>query len=208
MSTSTRKEREKQQQRQQILRAAESVFAEKGFHGATVQGIAERASFSVGHIYNLFENKEGLFVELINMRAAEHLADMQKRLAEQDDSLQKLRIAVEAKFEFFRRHRQFFGIFTHLRAESRAPGPLHMPEGCREQYEAYLRVLAGIFEEGIRSGVFVEADPMLLVFCLEGMTRAVIAHTLYGGKQEVAAEAPALILRIFLDGVLADGSKQ
>ncbi len=208
MSSATRKEREKQQQRQHILRAAESVFSEKGFRGATVQAIAERAGFSVGHLYNVFENKQGLYVELVNMRAAEHLADVQERLAEQEDVLEKVRTAIEAKFDFFRRHRQFFSIFTHLTADSRARGPLFMPESCREQYEGYLSVLAGIFEEGIRSGVFVEANPMMLVFCLEGMTRSVIAHSLYGGKQEFAADVPALIQRIFLDGVLADGSRR
>jgi TetR/AcrR family transcriptional regulator len=208
MSQSTRKEREKLQHRQQILAAAETVFAEKGFRGATVQQIAERAEFSVGHIYNLFENKEGLYVELVNMRAAEHLADVQERLARQDDILAKLRTAIEAKFDFFRRHRQFFSIFTHLTADSRARGPLFMPESCRAQYDSYLKALAGIFEEGIRRGVFVEADPQMLVFCLEGMTRSVIAHWLYSGKQEFKADAPALIQKIFLDGILADGSKR
>jgi len=208
MSNPTRKQREKTQHRQDILEAAESVFAAKGFHGATVQEIAERAEFSVGHIYNLFENKEGLYVELVNVRAAEHLADVQQRLAQQDDILEKVRTAIEANFDFFRRHRQFFSIFTHLTADRRARGPLFMPTSCREQYEVHLTTLAGIFAEGIERGIFMEADPLMLVFCLEGMTRSVIAHSLHRDGGEFDADTPGLIQKVFLGGILADRSRR
>jgi len=206
MTNSTRKEREKARHRHEILEAAEAVFAAKGFRGATVQEIADRAEFSVGYLYTLFANKESLYVELVNLRASEHLCDVQQRLAQQEDVLGKLRTAIEAKFDFWRRHRQFFSIFMHLTADSRARGPLFMPESCREQYEEYLSTLAGIFAKGIEQGIFVEADPLTLVFCLEGMTRSVIAHSLYQGVGEFDPHTSALILRVFLHGILAEGS--
>lgn len=39
-----------------MLRAARSVFAEKGYDGATLDEIAERAEFGKGTLYNYFEN--------------------------------------------------------------------------------------------------------------------------------------------------------
>ncbi len=65
MTELTRREREKAQHRRLMLEAAEVVFAQKGFHSATVHEVAERAEFSVGYMYNLFESKKDLFFLMI-----------------------------------------------------------------------------------------------------------------------------------------------
>lgn len=46
--------------REQILRAALSVFAESGVHGTPVPPIAAAAGVGVGTLYRYFENKEAL----------------------------------------------------------------------------------------------------------------------------------------------------
>lgn len=52
--------------RNQILDAATKVFAEKGFHRASVRAIARTAGISDGTIYNYFENKTALLVGILN----------------------------------------------------------------------------------------------------------------------------------------------
>ena len=47
-----------------ILLAAKQEFFEKGFHGASMRSIAERAGLTTGAIYNLFENKDFIFKTL------------------------------------------------------------------------------------------------------------------------------------------------
>ncbi len=47
------------------MEVALALFAEKGFHDVSVQEIAEQSEFSVGTLYNLFGNKDGLFEELL-----------------------------------------------------------------------------------------------------------------------------------------------
>lgn len=57
----SRRERERQRRRQAMLRAAQSVFAEKGYARATLDEIAERAEFGKGTLYNYFDGgKEGI----------------------------------------------------------------------------------------------------------------------------------------------------
>ncbi|MFC1485941.1 TetR/AcrR family transcriptional regulator, partial [Candidatus Latescibacterota bacterium] len=56
----TRREREKAQHRREIMEAAISVFAEKGFFAATLEEIAQKAEFSKGALYLYFQNKEDL----------------------------------------------------------------------------------------------------------------------------------------------------
>ncbi|HEX8699896.1 MAG TPA: helix-turn-helix domain-containing protein [Myxococcaceae bacterium] len=48
-----------------VLTAAEQAFAEAGYEGATVAGIAERAGVSTGNVYRYFESKDALFYEVL-----------------------------------------------------------------------------------------------------------------------------------------------
>ncbi|GGJ40961.1 TetR/AcrR family transcriptional regulator [Deinococcus roseus] len=52
--------------KKQILKAAAQVFAEKGFHSATIKQIARTAGIADGTIYNYFPNKEALLMGLMN----------------------------------------------------------------------------------------------------------------------------------------------
>jgi AcrR family transcriptional regulator len=51
-----------------LLEAAEDVFKRRGFSGATVEEISERAGFSRGAFYSNFESREQLFIELLHKR--------------------------------------------------------------------------------------------------------------------------------------------
>ena len=61
----SRREREKALHRQQIMDAAIKVFAEKGFHAATLEEIAQEAEFSKGALYLYFSNKEDLIYSIL-----------------------------------------------------------------------------------------------------------------------------------------------
>lgn len=52
--------------RNQILDAATTVFAEKGFHRATIRDVARAAGIADGTIYNYFENKNALLLGLLD----------------------------------------------------------------------------------------------------------------------------------------------
>jgi AcrR family transcriptional regulator len=56
----TMQEKMRAVRRQHVLDAAITVFAEKGFRGATIRDIAIAAGVSDGTIYNLFDNKAAL----------------------------------------------------------------------------------------------------------------------------------------------------
>ena len=52
--------------RAKILRAAKQEFFINGFAGTNVRTIAEKASVTTGALYNLFNNKDGIFEALVN----------------------------------------------------------------------------------------------------------------------------------------------
>src|ERR1700733_9647815 len=57
-----------------LLAAARTVFLERGYHGASVEQIADRAGFSTGVVYSQFGGKADLFLALLEARIAERAA--------------------------------------------------------------------------------------------------------------------------------------
>lgn len=60
-----RKAQERQARRRRIQEAARTVFAERGYGGASIELIARAAQLSVGAIYLYFRSKEDLYVSLV-----------------------------------------------------------------------------------------------------------------------------------------------
>lgn len=79
---------------EQILDAAESVFAEVGVDGASMQAIADRAESSVGSLYHFFPNKDAV-IEALGMRYAERVS----RVNEEAMPLELAHIPAEELFE-------------------------------------------------------------------------------------------------------------
>ena len=52
--------------RAKILRAAKQEFLDKEFAGTNVRAIAEKAGVTTGALYNLFDNKDGIFEALVS----------------------------------------------------------------------------------------------------------------------------------------------
>jgi AcrR family transcriptional regulator len=203
MTELSRKEKERAAHRQLILETAEDVFARKGYHNATVQEIAEQAEFSVGFLYNIFEGKEDIFEELVCLRASQFLSDVEGRLEDEADPVDRVRAAIAAKIEFFRQHQRFFLIYASLATAGRGEALPRMPEECSRRYSAYVDRLAGIIREGVACGAFRDLDPMSLAVFMEGMTNATIAVWVHRGGRDVAPATPELVQTVFLEGVMA-----
>src|SRR5690349_22524319 len=68
--------------REEIVNAASRVFADRGYHGASLDAIAEEAGFSRGAVYYNFADKEELFLELLDRRCAERARDLRAVFAD------------------------------------------------------------------------------------------------------------------------------
>ena len=60
----TRSQRQ-EQTRAQLLAAALRVFLRRGFHGATLDEIAEKAGYTTGAVYSNFRGKDDLFLDVL-----------------------------------------------------------------------------------------------------------------------------------------------
>ena len=74
---------------QKIIEAAEVVFHEKGFDGARMQEIADKASINKGLLHYYFKSKDALFDAIFNMAL--------KKMSGSINSILKMDISLEEK---------------------------------------------------------------------------------------------------------------
>src|ERR1700680_1270937 len=74
-----KRERDAEVARRAILNAAEEVFAENGFDGARIDAIAAASGYNKSLIFHYFEDKLGLYAEVIR-RADNEVTALQGRV--------------------------------------------------------------------------------------------------------------------------------
>ncbi|MFD4839510.1 TetR/AcrR family transcriptional regulator [Achromobacter sp. NPDC058515] len=70
------REQSRDQTRQRLLDAAQSIFLSKGFVAASVEDIAEQAGYTRGAFYSNFGSKSELFLQLLKRDHESVMADM------------------------------------------------------------------------------------------------------------------------------------
>jgi len=168
----SRKERERESHRREILDAAEAVFVRKGYHGATVEEIARQAEFSVGTLYNFFEGKEDLYSQVAGKIAQDFMERFEARVLSLDDPEQAIGALIELRLTHFEEHRNFFRVFFETSPSSRVDPVGALPAQCAGLYDGYIEAVSKLFEQGVSRHVFDEADPLYLTLCLEGVINA------------------------------------
>ncbi len=114
MSISERKEREREQRRLEILKAAQRVFFRNGFEKTSMEMVAEECQLAKGTLYLYFKSKEELYVSLVQ-DGIQILDEMMKREIESPlPPEEKLLSMVRTYFEFTQSHREHFAVFKMI----------------------------------------------------------------------------------------------
>jgi AcrR family transcriptional regulator len=77
-----------------LLDAGATVFARKGYAGASVDDVAETAGFSIGALYSNFGGKEELFLELLANRSSGRLAEATAIIVDASVPIEKRRLTL------------------------------------------------------------------------------------------------------------------
>jgi AcrR family transcriptional regulator len=76
--------------RRELLEAAERRFFAQGYHGTTLDDIADEAGYTKGAVYSTFRSKAGLFLALFDEVADRRLGEIRALLSHHDDPAERV----------------------------------------------------------------------------------------------------------------------
>ncbi len=173
MSTNPgRREREKQQRREDILLAAEKLFAQKEYHRCTMEEVADRAEFSVGTLYNFFKGKDELYRSLIEMRCGQISDILHKRLDQEQDPESQIKTFITTKVELLGgEFHEFTQLYSRERLGDRFTDNELWSQAIAPLYQEIIKRLTDILRNGIEQGVFRDdISPEDMIIAIEGLT--------------------------------------
>ena len=177
MGTLERKEREKEQRRKAILKAARKVFFEYGLQSASMDMIAEIAELSKGALYLYFKSKEDLYVSLLEEGLAILRRMFEEVAARPLPAGEALREIGLAYYEFFKRHPDYFQILKFTDARGLHSKVSQEVLQCTEKRSmGCLQVVASVYERGMKEGIYrSDLAPMEVAVMLWGTSNGMIA---------------------------------
>ena len=141
-----------QQVRERIVRAATAVFAEKGFHGATIADVVARSGLSVGAIYTYFKGKDELFLSACDVTAERGLDELGVRLAPLTTTPERLAAALAYYVETIDTFDGDPGQVSLVRAWAEAPTDPGVRDMLARRRERLVGAATLLLQEGIARG--------------------------------------------------------
>jgi TetR/AcrR family transcriptional regulator len=175
----SRAQRRKARTESTILGAAETLFLERGFHGVTVEQVAEAADVAVGSIYVHFDSKEGLYLALLERAFEVERSYMEAALDSGSAPLQQLLLAGDAYLRFYFENPGYFRILVWPHVDAR-PGD-ELPEAAQrlaERAEQQVVRLAEVLAACQKEGLVRDGDPYKVAKFMWGAWNGVIALNL------------------------------
>jgi AcrR family transcriptional regulator len=180
----------------EIIEAAARVFAERGFHGATTQDIADVLGIKQASLYYYFPSKEGA-LELVCLQGVAGFFEVAEAIASgPGTAADKLARLIKSHLSPLTDRSDFVRVFLNERQ--------HLPRESRRRIGRWSRGLERVFEdvlrEGIRRGEFrADLDTRLAVLGILGMANAVANW--YRSEAVTIDRVSAEFVRLLAEGV-------
>jgi AcrR family transcriptional regulator len=180
-----------------IREAAEAVFVEQGF-GARMEDIAERAGVSVGTLYNHFEDRDALLLELVRLRREALMARVDAVLAEVEGRpfREQLQALLDKVFSHFREHARFFAMVMQsevLRGPGNSTRAGSLPELTKRVEQ--------LIQRGVASGELRREGSELYATLLMGMVRGLLLRAAELKRSDEIGRGADVLLQVFLRGI-------
>jgi AcrR family transcriptional regulator len=167
--TNESRPRDAERSQAEILDAALAEFAEYGLGGARMDRIAERAGVNKRLIYYYFENKESLFLAVLE-RAYEGIRGEEQQLnLTQVEPVEAIRRLIAFTWNYYIAHPEFL---TLLNSEN-LHRARHLKQSTKiaEMHSPLVQTLADVLERGHKSGIFrAGVDPVQLYISIAGLS--------------------------------------
>ncbi|MBI4726027.1 TetR/AcrR family transcriptional regulator [candidate division TA06 bacterium] len=195
-----RKERERLAKKQDILKAAREVFAQKGLHVATLDEIAEKAEFAKGTLYGYFQSKDDLFACMLEEELAKFEQCIKQVLNMPLAPADKVEKLVKTMLLAFEQNEDFLRLLSKER-----PGISNLQVGKKmmKYFKTLTDAVSELIKEGIRKGVFVTVDSRRTAVALFNLVHGSAMSSLLNKKKISDPKEAKFITDLFLNGIKA-----
>lgn len=163
---------EKSDKREQLINAAEELFAEKGFDGTSVRDIAQKADVNLAMISYYFGSKEKLLQVLIEQRFSSsfELLDELNRNTTMTP-WEKIERVIEYYVDKILNGRKFHTILNQEYNTDRSKEVIDLITGIKMRNFTLIRQ---IVEDGVKKKVFRKIDPEMTMASMMGTINSTI----------------------------------
>ncbi|WP_432662392.1 TetR/AcrR family transcriptional regulator [Wukongibacter baidiensis] len=191
----------KKKKREAIIFSALAIFERDGFHKAKVEDIAKGANVGKGTIYEYFKSKKDLFYQMVKSLMNMYFEQIQSVAEENVDPISSLEELTKLQLDTECKHGSL-GHVIHVEAIKSGIGK-DLKDVYIEFRSKQIKLIQGIINKGIESGIFKEVDTdMAALFFIGGVNQFAfeVNHlNKYECKKDVDIKK---FLDAFLKGVL------
>jgi len=182
------------ERRAQLLVAALEIFTASGYHAASMDEIAERASVSKPVLYQHFPSKLDLYLAVLDLHIDSLVFAIQKAIASTRDNRNRVKATIEAYFGFIEGEGEAFRLLfeSDMSVEPQVRERLErMSYDCAVAVSAVISADTGLPKD----------ESMILAIGLIGCAQITARHWLEKGGKIDKTQASALIASLLWRGI-------
>lgn len=180
-----------------ILRTAAAIFADKGYHQASIRDIARATRVSLSGLYYYFQSKEELLFLIQDHAFGTLLESLERALGASEDPLTRIRLLVRNHVGFFVGNMAEMKVLSHEADSLTGEYRERVNEKKRRLTSLAMEILAELRPAS-------ELDLRVATFSLFGMMNWI--YNWYRPERDVPIEQLAAdMARLFLAGFLQEG---
>ena len=167
MSTKDRKLLEKENRRESILAAAESVMSSHGIHGLSIDLIANETQLAKGTIYLYFKSKEEI-LSFLSVKARKLLLKEFQKITEKGlTPLEKIKELVYTNYTFYKKEPLYYDLVSLYEVNNTLTETEEMHESGQDIANLITDIITQAKEDG---SLNPNINPTYFSFCMWGMT--------------------------------------
>jgi len=189
----------------QILNAAEKIFAQKGYHDATISDVAREAKVSEATIYEYFPSKEELLFSIPGETVRKSKDRIEFMLQFIRGASNRLRAVIYHYLWFYETKPDYAAVTMMILKQNRK----FLEEPAYQDIREVSRVILQIVNEGIAEGEFkADINPHLVRSAILGTIEHMLTRRILLGKPENLIEFTDSLTDLIVNGISARKSEK
>lgn len=189
-----------------IREAATKIISQKGYFQTSISEIASEAGISVGTIYNYFETKQEILLDIFS-KEFEDRKEFYKELSQQDITLvEQIRAILDRHFSQLESHKELLRVIVQERFK---PGS-KLGNQLDRQYKEVISYVENLVKQALENGQIRKCEPKVVSMALFGAVESIVAFGVLRGEEEqeeLFARAPEELANFFWSGLSKENNQ-